>query len=58
MEQPLQCACAMAAAPGKPSADPVPAFHLQEIPAGFAAPIFLLLQPNTGIIPLIAPHFH
>lgn len=54
-----QCACTMAAAPGKPPASPTPpTVHLQEIPAEFVAPVFLLLQPHTGVIPLRAPHFH
>lgn len=59
MREPIQCVRTVAAGPGKPLAGPTPpAFHLQQIPAGFVAPIFLLLQPDTGIIPLRAPHFH
>lgn len=48
MGEPPHCACAMVAALGKPPAGPTPpAFHLQEIPAEFVAPVFLLLQPDT-----------
>lgn len=57
--EPLQRACTVAAAPRKPPASPTPpAFHLQEIPAEFVAPIFFLLQPDASIIPPRAPCFH
>lgn len=54
------CVCTMAVAPRKPLAGPIPpVFHLQETPAEFVAPVFLILQPDTSVTALrTPPRFH
>lgn len=54
-----RCVCTMAVTPREPLAGPIsPVLHLQETPAVFVAPVFLILQPDTSTIPLrTPPHF-